>query len=400
MESSFVEVDVKLKKKVLFVTPSLRQGGVEHSLITALRVLDPSKYDITLYLYTDMLDLLSQVPEYVNVIVGMDKTRYFRKPLPLLFTILYQLMMFFKLDKQAKKINEITYSYIHKKKIVYPSKRYFKNVDFDSIVSYSLHIGTEMALKIKANNYYVFMHSSDPNYHNKTALKTFDKYNKIVFVSDAVKRVHENLYSQFIDKMTVINNYIDAERIINMSVSKVSIDNSKDVILCTCGRLSKEKGFDLAVESANILNQKGINFIWYFVGDGDEKSSLEKKISDYNLDKRITITGYQENPFSYIRACDIYIQPSYEEAQPLTILEAMVIGKPIISTKTVGGKNILKNGKLGVLVNIDSVSLTEGILLLINDYDLKKSFEHVYTIEQNIKEKQIYIEKWNNLLQI
>ena len=74
-----------------------------------------------------------------------------------------------------------------------------------------------------------------------------------------------------------------------------------------------------------IVKEKNIDFGWYFVGDGPERTKLENKITEYGLMNNIIITGMQENPYSYIGACDIYVQPSYEESFGLTIKEAQIL---------------------------------------------------------------------------
>lgn len=385
-------------KKVLFITPSLRQGGVEHSLITVLSNLDLAKYNVTLYLYTDMLDLLPRVPEGVRVIVGVDKTKYFRKPLSVFFLCIINLLRLLGLKDNAGKVQDKMYKYVHKLKVEYPSKKYFSKEEFDVIVSYSLHIGTEMALKINSDRYYVFMHSSDPNYHRNTLINTISYYDKVVCVSEGVRSVYAKAYSEYENKMTVIENYVDAYRVIEKAKDKVEINNDKKLIFCTCGRLSKEKGFDLAVEAAAILKENGIDFIWYFVGDGTEKSHIQSLVEEFSVSDNVFITGYKSNPYPYIKECDIYVQTSYEEAQPLTILEAMILGRPIVSTKTVGGKYILRDGERGVLCDIDSHSMATEILSLLKDRETIEKLTNQYTLHDNDIERQIYIDKWEKLL--
>lgn len=387
-----------MKKKVLFINPSLRQGGVEHSLITALCSLNPKKYDITLYVYSNMLDLLPNVPEYVNVVVGVDSTKYFRKPYCAVMMFFYYLFCLFGLSNKADTFQNKAYGYIHQKKVSFPHRKNFKNESFDTVISYSLHIGTEMGLCFPSNKYCVFLHSSDPDYHCETALRTFDKYDFIVCVSNGVKQVMSEAYPEYAEKMTVIENYVDAERIIELSNETNPINKENNYIIASCGRLSHEKGFDLAVEAAKILKENEIDFKWLFIGDGAERQKIEDLIKNYQLEKNIVITGFTDNPYSYIKCCDVFVQPSYEEAQPLTILEARILGKPIVSTKTVGGKYVLENGKKGVLTDFSGESLAEGIKSLTENPEKMHRFSDLYTIEDNQKEKKIYIEKLNDLL--
>ena len=88
------------------------------------------------------------------------------------------------------------------------------------------------------------------------------------------------------------------------------------------------------------------------MGDGPEKNKLSALIEKYELQNHIQITGMKENPYPYMRACDIYVQPSYEEAMPVTIIEAVKLQKPVVTTATVGG-NKLVNDKNGMILYID-----------------------------------------------
>ena len=78
----------------------------------------------------------------------------------------------------------------------------------------------------------------------------------------------------------------------------------------------------------------------------------------------------KENPYPYMRSCDIYIQPSYEEALGLTIVEAQKLCKPVVTTATVGGKKLVADRKTGLISEIDAVSLSQNIETLLCDKNL------------------------------
>ena len=389
-------------KKVLFITPSLCQGGVEHSLITALENIDEKKYDITLYLYVDKLDLLPEVPPYVKTIVEIDKTKYFRKIKSAALLFMVYLCKLLKLKKAEDKFSKKLYAYIHKKKVEYPSKHGLKNKSFDAVVSYSVHIGSLMALEIPAKKRVLFLHSSDPYYHRDITEEVFQKFDEIVAVSGGVEAVYETAFPEIKDKLSVLKNFVDAEKVLKKGEEEFceyeEHKKSGKTVVCSCGRLSEEKGYDMAVDAAKILKEKGIKFVWYFVADGKERGKIEKRIADFGLKGEVVITGYKENPYPYIKNCDIFVQPSYEEAQPIVLLETQILGKAIVSTETVGGKVILEKGEKGVLTEISAGGLAGGILKLIEDESLRKSFENLYTFETNLKEKSNYRSKWETLL--
>ena len=82
----------------------------------------------------------------------------------------------------------------------------------------------------------------------------------------------------------------------------------------------------------------------------------------------------------------------------MVLLEAMILGKPIVSTNTVGGRTILENGKKGVLTDFSAESLADGILSLINAPEKRAAFSNLYTPEDDRRNRAVYAEKWNALL--
>ena len=375
------------KKKILFITPSLCQGGIEHSLIVALKLLDQNKYDLYLYTYNDDLTLLPLVPNGVKVYNDALNKHYQRKPKAI---VLKLLSMVFKDSVYQDKLRD----YIHRQKAEQP-KKYYRNTEFDVVIAYAIGMATEMAANIEANKHLVFFHSSKDLHHN-LLVKLFPKFDGIVAVSPGVKDMLCSSYDGIEEKVFVLENYVNADEIIEKADEFIVSNPDGKLVLATCGRLSAEKGFDLAVESANLLNQKGIDFIWYFIGDGAERAKIEQLIEKYSLSEKIIITGYVDNPFPYIKNCDIYIQPSYHESFGLTIKEAVILGKPVVSTDTVGAHTVLENGKYGEIVPISPECLEKRIETAIEKNS--QSPYAVYDIKTNDFEKQKYIKEFEKVI--
>lgn len=387
------------KKKILFITPSLCQGGIEHSQVTMLNVLDQEKYDITLLLYLDDLTLLPLVPEHVRVIVDKDENHYFRRPRALQLNILKRMTAAAGKKKASKHYGELLREYVHNEKMKHPARDLFSEEQFDVVVSNAIGRATEMAIHINAKKRYVFFHSSVDLHHD--LLETlFTLYDGIIAVSNGVKSMLQDSYPCVKDRVFLLENYVDADEIITKANAEngLSFNNSK-IKITSCGRFSIEKGFDMAARSAAILKARGYDFHWVFIGDGDEREKIEEIIRENNLEKQITITGYTDNPFPLIKDCDIYVQPSYEEAYGRTIKEALILGRPIVSTSTTGGKTLIENDETGILTDIDEISLAEGIITLIENKSLREKYANCYSREQNLGERQIFIEKLENFLQ-
>lgn len=387
------------RKKVLFITPSLCYGGIEQFQISMLEALEKEKYEITLYLYIDDTALLPLVQEHVKVIVGKDNTHYYRKPQALFLNALKTINSLLGRKKVSDIFAKKLRAYIHEEKMQYPAKEYFSQEKFDVVIANAVGQPTEMALHIPAEKYYVFFHSSVDLHHDMLE-RVFPKYDGIVAVSAGVRTMLQKAYPMVKDKVLLLENYVDAETILekaNVSDTDSSLEDNITTI-CSCGRLSSEKGFDMAVEAAAVLDKKGYSFRWYFIGDGQEREKVEALIKNYSLEEKIVITGYMDNPFGFMKNCDIYVQPSYEESYGRTIKEAIILGCPVVSTATVGGKTLVRDKENGILTEINAEALAEGIKTLIDNEALRTKLGTFYSVEQNVKEKQIFKEGLEKLL--
>ena len=349
------------KKELLIAVHRLSVGGVQKSLLSALKVLDYDIFNVTLYVRRNQCQLLKQIdPRVGRIIVNKDTTHYYRRPYAVL--LLSMIKAGALIGKKSSVLQERLNSYIRDRRMAYEKKHYFSDgIRYDAAVAY---IQGETALFVdrfvQAGRKIVFWHSSVDEKHQLHE-SVFPSFDRIAAVNDGCREMLRKNYPDSADKIVVVENYVDAEKIISASEEYTVDRPAGKTILCTCGRFSREKGFDLALDAARILKDKGLDFLWYFVGDGPERNALEEKIVLYGLQKEICITGMIENPYPYFASCDIYVQPSYEEAQPLAILEALIFGKTIVSTETVGGKTILENGRRGILTPINAGGLAAGI---------------------------------------
>ena len=390
-----------MKKKILFLTTQFNHGGVERSLVEVCKHLNPDKYDVTLFLKNDKTELIHLLPDFVKVIVN-DNGHYHRNFKAMYFLLMINICAKLNKNELKKKYEKKLEKHINHKKVVYPVKRFFKNEHFDVVVSYTVHLCTEMALRINSDKHYVFFHSEEADFHIDITSKTFPLYDKIVAVGPGVEMLLRDNFPQYNDKIIQLCNYIDASKIYKLAEEKnEKIEETKrkgKLMLATSARMVTEKGYNLAVEAAKILRDNNVSFEWYFLGDGAERENVEKLINKYKLNDCIHVMGFQMNPYPYVSKCDIYVHPAYLEAQPLAIMEAIVLGKAIVSTDCLGGKAVLEDGKKGLLVSQNADSIAKGVLKFISEPALKKFYENRYTAEDNMKDEREYAEKWDKLL--
>lgn len=397
------EVNYKLgkymnRKKVFIAIHQLNLGGAQKALVSALNAIDYDKNEITLYIRKDRLNLLPQVNSCVSkIIVNKDYTQYYHK---LYSLFLYALSKIYSLfGKDSSVINQKSMRYIAENKIAYEREHYFSNdYVYDIAISYIQGYTAKSVLEnVKARRKIMFYHDSTDSLHELHS-EVMKYYDMIYCVSKGAQEAVKGFYPQFADKIYCLENYVDADKV-RTEAEKFVPDYSKDnLILCSCGRITPVKGFDLAVGAAELLKQKGLDFKWYFVGDGVDRPKIEMLISEKGLRDYIKITGLQDNPYPYIKHCNIYVQPSYEEAHPLSIIEAQILARPVVSTATAGGKSIIEDGINGIIAEIDLQSLSDKIYRLAKDREMRVQFEKELS-KNDYKEDYIRFRKqWAILL--
>lgn len=388
-----------MKKQLLIVAHHMTIGGVQKTLVSASKALDYDKYDVTLYLRKNRTDLLEHIDKRINVIVNEDPHHYYRKPYAVALQIKMLLCKRLGRKTKADALERELSDKIREDSMQYEQKTYFGSKKYDIAIAYvqgytSLFVNDY----INADEKIIFYHTSTDDLHEMHEL-VLPGFDKIIALHEDQQKLLSKWYPRHKAKISIVENYTDKELITAQSKeANLNIPENK-IILCSCGRFALVKGFDMAVEAANILKNNSVDFTWYFVGDGPERGNLEHKIAEYGLENNIVITGMQKNPYPYMAACDIYVQPSYEEAMPVTIIEAHRLGKPVITTATVGGCKLVENEKNGIVCEINPDAIAENVINLINDKEKYNNIINNLKSTDYSHEFEKYKEQWKNLLE-
>ena len=390
------------KRKILFINDSAWSGsGVFRSLQQVLEHISYDKFDATLFVYVNgpvEQTMLSALPSAVKVVISEDKTHYYRFPDIAFLYVLSRIFSLLRFQKGEEYLRRRTRQRIRRKRNQLLAKKYFKNTGFDVLVANTVPHCSEIGQFIRADKKYVVYHSSREQFFPSATKEALRRFNGMVAVSESVFALLARIYPDDANKLRLITNYVDAEKLREQAREYPLPEHTDIHVICTCGRFSKEKGFDLAAEAARILKEKGFDFIWYFVGDGGERQRIADMIEKWGLSDRIVLTGFLPNPHPYIGGCDIYVQPSREEAQPLAVMEARCLGRAIVCTETLGGETVLQNGEYGVLTSISAEGIASGVESLLASAERRAAFENLYTQEDYLREKHEYEEAWDRLL--
>lgn len=395
-----------MKKNLLFVIDSLVAAGAEKSLITLLSLLDFNKYNVDLMLFGHGEILEKLVPKEVNVLQPLKYTEFTNKTLKDSFYLSlknFKFKMFISRIKYSFEIRRKNYSNAEKARIFWESvSKVIENnpKTYDVAISYAQGIPTfYVAEKIKAKKKFAWVNVSYRLGEKDREFQRgfYEQYNRIVAVSDSAKEIFIETFPYFAKKVEVIYDINDPNFIFKMSqIGRSYNDDFSGIRILTIGRLAFQKGYDIALDVCKKLKQSGINFRWYVLGKGPLKNEIEQYIKENDLTKNFILLGVTDNPYPYIRDCDLYVQTSRFEGFGLAIAEARMLNKPVITTRFDAVYNQMIEGKNGMVVDINSDDICKGIKKLITDHELK---ENIVRYLQNEKKGNVEeIEKFYQLI--
>ena len=371
-----------MKKKIIFVTKALWIGGIETALVNLLNYFDFNRYEVTVLVLHAELNMAPRLPLSCRLLV-LDREKQYS------FKEKYPYVKLYKLTEKPVNPSKLHQMLFWTVPIIRwcETKLYIRYVhdvmadeSFDTAIIYSDVVAEETIKAIRAKKYIMFYHHGAMRhvYHDKIGYRRCEK---IVAVSEHQANNLRRFVPSFANKIIVIHNLTDVAGIIEKSESPVSetFDSSKFHIV-TVGRIAREKGIDLAVRACAELVGKGFcGFQWWIVGGGPEEEAIRDMIKQLNLEGYICMMGMKDNPYPYMKRANLYVQPSRVEGYPMTILEAMILGKVVVSTNNPGAREIITNDKTGVLCNDSSKAIADTIMKVSEN---KKYFKE---IENNIQ---------------
>ncbi|MPN33798.1 N-acetylgalactosamine-N,N'-diacetylbacillosaminyl-diphospho-undecaprenol 4-alpha-N-acetylgalactosaminyltransferase [bioreactor metagenome] len=174
-------------------------------------------------------------------------------------------------------------------------------------------------------------------------------------------------------------NILDIKKITDKSSERIDendlfIDNTINIV--TVGRISGEKGYDRIPDVMKQLVDNNYKIKWIIIGDGPDRERIENLIKEHNVENNVVLLGTRENPYPYMRACDIYVQPSYTEGYCTTTYEAKILHKPVVTTDVPGMREQFESGKNGLIAESSVDGLYDGIKKLIDEPELREKFIH------------------------
>lgn len=389
------------KKRIFILICDLNMGGAQKSLLSFLRTLVdqyPNKYDIDLMICSGKGKLLDQVPVEINILRTPKVIEYMWNNYSFIEMIKrgsFKGIVGKIYRKITKKFFEKKYNTLNDKQITWMQwKKFVNNVrgEYDCAISY-LEGTTNYLLvdKVHAIKKILWVHTE---YDKFGFDPEFDKYyfSQADIIATISRRCVDNLlryHSGCKDKIRLLENIVSEKILKEMASDYFPAEIKKDCInILSIGRLNEEKQFELAVEAALLLQEDEYKINWMILGDGPEKDKLQSLIEALKLEN-ITLLGSKTNPYPYYSRCDIFVQTSKFEGKSIVLDEAKIFCKPIIVTNYNTVADNILNEKNGLIVDMNSRDIANGIKRLVNDSNLKNHLCMYLKNENNSNESEI-----------
>lgn len=329
--------------RICQVLPEFFMGGAEAMCITLSAELKKMGHDVCIVsLRTYESALTERARSYGIEILFMDKQ------LGLDLSCIPRLRKFFRSWKP-----DVIHTHLHALKYAY---------------SASLGMGIPHVHTIHCN---VSNHASCMDTITLPIYRYLFSHKKVTLVSlsekiCAITAKHYNISAK---DSPIVFNGVDLTR----CISKQTYDNPGTLRLIQVASLSRWKNPKASVECVRILKQRGADVSLDFFGEGAERPELEKMIAQYGLQEQITLHGVSGNVFPELQKSDIFILPSFTEGSPISIIEAMGTGLPVIASNVGGIPDMITDGVDGILIEPNAQALADAIEKLLTDEALRKA---------------------------
>lgn len=365
---------ISSRRKILFFIESLAGGGAENVLTTLVENIDTALFDVTVCSVVDTGVYRDRVRRCVNYcsIIKESNSLFGRLKYKLVYSFLPPKLSYRLFVPKGYDV-EIAFIEGYATRIISAStNRHSRKIAW-------VHIDL-------MNN-----HWTDVAYRSRSEeSEAYAKFDDVVCVSENVLNSMSSI-NRSLHNLKVIYNPVDDNAIRDKAQGAITDSKYLDgpIRMVSVGRLVSQKGYDRLLPILKRLHDEGYSFVMNILGDGPDRSELERFISSNEMESYVSLMGFSSNPYPYIKASDLFVCSSRSEGYSTAVTEALILGLPVITTLCSGMKELLGEGEYGVIVDNDDVSLLDGLRRLLSD----EALMHQYRKKSEIRGKDFSLER-------
>lgn len=382
-------------------------GGAETALVGLLNALDPARVDVDLFLYDHRGEMMQFIPEWVNLLPQIPKYSVLERPIVELvkrgFWGIAAARMSAKLIGKLTNVPSFSmdvFTSLFTNKLlptICPQKKYDLAISF-------LTPHTYVKNKVVAKKKIAWIHTDYTIYPiaKNVERPIWCSYNYIASISNDVTRTFLQVFPTLAPKIMEIENILSpafVRKRAELEDTDKEFRQTDKISLLSIGRYSEQKNYDNVPDICKrLINKTKLNIKWYIIGYGGDESLIRQKIKEADMEEHVILLGKRSNPYPYIKACDIYVQPSRYEGKSVTVREAQMLCKPVVVTNYPTAPSQIRSGIDGVIVPMDNEGCAHGLAEVICDKSLQERIiahlkTHDYGNESEVDKIYELIEK-------
>lgn len=380
-----------MKPRILINMHYMELGGAERSLLGLLNALDTDRVDVDLFINQHTGEFMPLIPAKINLLPERRGYNAIERPmkqvlkegqLGVLYGRLKARRQYFKyhdsLTGKAREMDNSAFQYVAS--AVSPFLPSLDDLgEYDLAISFITPHNIVLN-KVRAKKKIAWIHTDYSTIHVNVEkeLPVWSGFDHIVSISPDCTRSFLKAFPSLEDRIIVVENILSPD-FVRSQAELLDVDaemKSDGLKLLSVGRFSDAKNYDNVPDIARRIVESGFaNLKWFIIGYGAEDSEnlIRQKIAEAGMQEHVILLGKKENPYPYIKACDIYVQPSRYEGKSVTVREAQMLCKPVIVTNYPTAGSQIRDGIDGVIVPMDNAGCAAGMVAAISNADLLKS---------------------------
>lgn len=376
-----------MKPRIFIAMHYMEIGGAETALVGLLNALDPARVDVDLFLYDHRGEMMQFIPEWVNLLPQIPKYSVLERPIVELVkrgfwgiaaARLWAKWLSQKAYKRSGSTLENNGGLDKMSKCTTPLlPKINQSVTYDLAISF-LTPHRIVAEKVKAKKKIAWIHTDYTRVwvDAEDELKVWQKYDYVASISGDVTNTFLQVFPSLAPKIVEIENIL-SPTFVRKRAELQDVDkefrHEGAITLLSVGRFSDAKNYDNVPDICKrLINKTKLNIRWYIIGYGGDEALIRQKIKEAGMEEHVILLGKRSNPYPYIKACDIYVQPSRYEGKSVTVREAQMLCKPVVVTNYPTAPSQIRSGIDGVIVPMDNEGCAHGLAEVICDKPLQE----------------------------
>lgn len=376
------EPEVETRPRILVASDGMEIGGIERSLIGLLAELGNQGQPVDLLLLRHEGELLPLIPPHVRLLPPQRLLGNLKTPIREVFAKGLLGLGALRLMAKARtwlmsRLGKPPAQVAHLSRWV---NRFVPDLEQEYDIALSFQTPHDFVTQhVRAQVKVGWVHTDYTVEKPDAAfeLSMWRLLDRIAIVSESVGESFATVYPDLEHKLLVVENTFDPDVLQQLAAEPapdlVPATDGGILTLCTVGRYTYAKAFDVAIEACALLVAKGLAVRWYAVGYGPDEQALRRQVAERGLQDDFILTGKRLNPYPYIAACDIYVQPSRYEGKAVTVREALSLGKPVIITRFPTASSQLTEGVDGLVCENSAQGVADAVADLWTDTETREA---------------------------